>query len=138
MKIFGAILLIGLSLSGNVFAVPAKNEKPKGKQTEAVVFKVNMTCENCKKRIEKNVSWEKGVKNLSVDLDKKTVTILFDTKKTNRETLKKAIEKLGYTCEMEIYIASPGLTIRTLSNQSKPCRIFESVFCHNISHLSLE
>jgi copper chaperone CopZ len=102
MKNFGVILLICLSLLGNVFNVPAKNEKPKGKQTEEVVFKVNMTCENCKKKIEKNVSWEKGVKDLRVDLEEKTVTILFDPKKTDTETLKKAIEKLGFTCEMDL------------------------------------
>jgi copper chaperone CopZ len=72
----------------------------KKKKTEDVTFVVNMTCENCKARIEKHITWEKGVKNLKVNLDKKTVEISYDQKKTDEAALKKAIEALGYTCEV--------------------------------------
>jgi copper chaperone CopZ len=102
MKNFGVILLLGVSLLwGNAFDLPAKDDKKKEKKTETLVFKVSMTCENCKKKIEKNVSWEKGVKDLRIDLEEKTVTILFDPRKTNKEALEKAIEKLGFTCEID-------------------------------------
>jgi copper chaperone CopZ len=60
-----------------------------------------MYCENCKARIEKNIGWEKGVKDLQVNLEKKTVKITYDPQKTTKEKLKKAIEKLEYSCEEE-------------------------------------
>lgn len=63
----------------------------------SVTFLVSMSCENCKNRIEKNLAYEKGVKNLEVDLSKKTVTIEYDTEKTTPDDLKSAIQNLGYT-----------------------------------------
>ena len=51
--------------------------------------------------MKENISFEKGVKALEVNLEKKTVTITYDPAKTNEATLKKAVEKLGYTCSLE-------------------------------------
>jgi len=39
------------------------------------------------------------VKDLTTNLDKKLVTIKYQTDKTNKDKLKKSIEKLGFTCE---------------------------------------
>jgi copper chaperone CopZ len=78
-----------------------KKEKAKKEKNEKVTFTVDMYCENCKAKIEKNISWEKGVKDLTVNLEKKTVTIVYNPQKTTEKKLKKAIEKLGYTCERE-------------------------------------
>ncbi|MDR2086176.1 MAG: heavy-metal-associated domain-containing protein [Dysgonamonadaceae bacterium] len=93
---------IVLLLMGNLFDLPAqeagKKEK-KEKKTEEVVFLVSMYCQNCKKKIEKNISWEKGVKDLLIDLETKTVTIIYNPQKTTEEALKKAIEELGYAVE---------------------------------------
>ena len=57
---------------------------------------VTMHCEKCVKKINDNVSFEKGVKDLSVSLDKKTVTVTYDPARTDVARLKAAIEKLGY------------------------------------------
>ena len=62
-----------------------------------VTFLVSMKCESCQQRIEEKLSFEKGVKKLKVNLEQKTVTITYDTRKTSPETLKAAIQKLGYT-----------------------------------------
>ncbi|MDR3118134.1 MAG: heavy-metal-associated domain-containing protein [Mediterranea sp.] len=102
---FIAIALLALSGTSALLAKDAGGEKKDPKTTE-VVFRANMTCDNCKRKIEKNISWEKGVKDLRIDLNKKTVTILFDPRKTNPEILEKAIEKLGFTAE--IMVARPG------------------------------
>ena len=100
MKNFGLILLgMFLCLSTTIFDLQAQN-KDKKKKTEEVVFLAGIDCENCKKKIEKNISWEKGVKDLRVKLDEKKVTILYDPSKTTPENLQAAIEKLGYTCEI--------------------------------------
>ncbi|WP_276864076.1 heavy-metal-associated domain-containing protein [Mediterranea massiliensis] len=78
------ILLIGLT--------PAVHAKKK----EKVVFLVSMTCENCKQRIEENLAFEKGVIDLQVDLSKKLVYIEYRPEKTDPQTLRKALLKLGY------------------------------------------
>ncbi len=90
------LLLIGSAL----VVVNAQNEKTAKKaKTEEVTFVVSMQCHGCQSKIEKNVPWEKGVKDMKVDLEKKTVTIVYNPKQTNEEKLKKAIEKLEFTCE---------------------------------------
>ena len=65
-----------------------------------VVFVTNLNCEHCKKKIEENVSFEKGVKDMKTDVEKKTVTIVYDAKKTSTVKLIDAMGKLGYKAEL--------------------------------------
>ena len=90
-------MLLFVLLAGNAYDLPAQDGRKKEKKTEEVVFLTNIFCDNCRKKIEKNIAWEKGVKDLEVNLEQKTVKILYDPQKTDREKLRKAIEKLGYT-----------------------------------------
>ena len=80
-----------LMLAILVIAVNANAEK-KGEKT--VVFKANLHCISCKNKVEKNIPFEKGVKDLKIDMDKQTITIIFREDKNNVENLQKAIEKL--------------------------------------------
>ena len=64
--------------------------------TKTVTFNVSMHCKNCVKKINDNVAFEKGVKDLSVSLDQKTVTVTYDPARTDVAKLKAALEKLGY------------------------------------------
>ena len=79
--------------------VPVSAQNKKSANQEVLALSVNMHCDGCKAKIEKNIAWEKGVKDLAVNLEKKTVTITYDTKKTNETALIKAVEKLGYQCK---------------------------------------
>lgn len=65
-----------------------------------VTFLVSMTCQSCQQRIEEKIAFEKGVKKLTVNLEQKTVIIVYDTRKTSPDTLKAAIRKLGYTVKV--------------------------------------
>ena len=76
-----------------------QNKKP-ANDKEKVVFDVSMTCENCQKRIENNIAFEKGVTDMKVDLAKKTVEIEFKKSQTTVEKLQAAIEKLGYEVKL--------------------------------------
>lgn len=84
-----ALLFFVSLLTGSVFA----NENSKEK---TVVFSVGIDCQSCVKKIEGNIPYEKGVKDLKVSLDKKEVTVTFRTDKTSIEMLIKAFNKLGY------------------------------------------
>ena len=99
MKTMKIILVAVMILTASVSAQVNKQAKPK--KTEEVTFTVNMTCDGCKQKIEKNISWEKGVKDMEINVEKKTVKINYDPKQTSEEKLKKAIEKLKFTCEKQ-------------------------------------
>ena len=72
-----------------------KPAKKKGELKE-VTFNVHLHCENCMKKVQENISFEKGVKDLHVCLEDQTVSIKYDTAKTTEDKLKAAIEELGY------------------------------------------
>lgn len=93
MKIFAISFILMLSMG---FTLNAQDKKGLKSDKETVVFTVSMTCENCQKRIEKNIAFEKGVTDMKVNLDEKTVTIEFKNSQTTVDKLKTAIEKLGY------------------------------------------
>lgn len=97
MKIIAIIVVL---LLGAGTALYAQNKKSKKDDKETAIFDVSMTCENCKKRIEKNIAYEKGVTDMKVDLPNKTVEIVFKKDKTSTEKLQAAIEKLGYEAKL--------------------------------------
>lgn len=88
------IALLTLFVLGFSLNVMAKDDK---KEKSEVTFLVSMTCENCQKRIENNIAFEKGVTALNVNLPDKLVTIEYRKDKTSPKKLKEAIRKLGYT-----------------------------------------
>ncbi|MDR0419583.1 MAG: heavy-metal-associated domain-containing protein [Prevotellaceae bacterium] len=93
-KILTAAFAIMVGASINSFA--AKELK---KNEAEVTFKTSINCEQCKAKIEKNIPFEKGVEDLDVNIEDKTVYIKYRADKTDINKLKKAIEKLGYTAE---------------------------------------
>lgn len=72
----------------------------KPKALREALYQTNLHCKNCAAKIQDNVSFEKGVKDLKIDIDAKTVRIKYDSNKTDAEKLAKAIRKLGYTAEV--------------------------------------
>lgn len=76
-----------------LFVATAAKPKP---VKRTVVYCSSVDCKNCEKKVMENISFEKGVRDVSVDLEKKTVSVVFDESKTDTLTLAKAIRKLGY------------------------------------------
>jgi len=54
-----------------------------------------MSCQNCEDKIKGNMRFEKGVVKIETDREKQTVTITYDPKKTDVETLQAAMKKIG-------------------------------------------
>lgn len=69
-------------------------------QSREAIFQTNLHCKNCAAKIQDNVAFEKGVKDLTIDVDAKTVRIVYNPTKTNVDKLAEAIRKLGYTAEL--------------------------------------
>ena len=92
-------LKLVLLLVGVLMMTAGLNAQEKKKKNETVKYWVSMSCENCKAKVEKNIAYEKGVKDMVVDLDTKTVTVKYLTKKTNPEKIEKALKELGFKTE---------------------------------------
>jgi copper chaperone CopZ len=99
MKVFRVLVLLATMCAFAAGLAAQDKKAEKKKKTEEVTFTVNMTCDNCKAKIERHISWEKGVKDLKVNLDKKQVTVKYDPAKTTEDKLKDAITALEFTCE---------------------------------------
>ena len=100
MKTKKTFLLSVLFLIMGALILNAQNKKESKEQKKAeVTFNVNMHCKSCQEKIERIIPFEKGVKDLTVDLEHKTVKVIYDPRKTNEEKLKKSFENLDYICE---------------------------------------
>ena len=101
------ILLIMLC---SVFAFSMTYAQEAKKNTkETVTFNVKgMDCENCVKKVEKNIAFEKGVTDLKCNLSAKTVTVTYSTDKTTEKKLKDAFKKIGYEAETKIETDQPA------------------------------
>nr|WP_293833630.1 heavy metal-associated domain-containing protein [uncultured Arsenicibacter sp.] len=64
-----------------------------------IKIKTSAVCEMCKERIERNLSYEKGVKEATLDVKTKVVTIKYNPKKTDAAKLKANISKTGYDAD---------------------------------------
>ena len=93
MKQFLLIVLMALMPLTTLLADNAPGGKSGNKQT--VVLACDLHCQGCCDKIMKNIAWEKGVKDIVCDLKTKTVTVTFDTRKTDLDTLLKAFERIG-------------------------------------------
>lgn len=97
MKHFFVCLMISLfafSLSAN-----AQNTKKNVKKDAEVTYSVDIDCKNCVKKLENTLPFVKGVKDLKVSLEEKTVWFKYDPAKTTKEALKTEVEKQGYACK---------------------------------------
>lgn len=79
--------------------------KEKPNMTE-VTYKCSIDCHDCKEKILKNISYEKGIKAIEVDIPTQLVKIKYRNDKTDSESIKKSLEKLGY--ETEVVPAKKG------------------------------
>jgi len=94
-------------LSVLLFASSSANAQTKKVKTDAeVLFSIAIDCPSCQKKLESQVPYEKGVKDMKIDFDNQTIWLLFSSDKTTKETLAKALEKLGYPAK-EIVSEAP-------------------------------
>ena len=85
MMIFAALAVV----AGVATAAP-KAEK---KIVEAV-FVTDLDCDHCAQKIYNTISYEKGIKDVKVDVPTKSVTVKFDAAKNNVEALVNAFKSI--------------------------------------------
>lgn len=67
-------------------------------EVKTVTFHVpQLECQNCEAKVKKNISFEKGVKSFTTNVEKRSVTITYNPAKTTVEKLQAGFKKFGYT-----------------------------------------
>lgn len=88
------VVILFLVLIGNVCW--AQQEPIEVAEGHSISIKTSAICEMCKEAIEYDLAYEKGVKSSDLDLENKEVTVVYNPKKTDAETIRKRITKVGY------------------------------------------
>ncbi|MCF0167311.1 MAG: heavy-metal-associated domain-containing protein [Bacteroidales bacterium] len=102
MKNIVKIILVAILATFIGFNCQAQNQKETKSKYAEVTFVTTIECNNCVKKAEANLPYQKGVKDCKIKLEDQTVYFKYDTGKTDKETLKKSIEKLGYEAKEKV------------------------------------
>lgn len=65
-------------------------------KTVVVTTQPQMHCESCEKKIQGNLRFEKGVKQIECNIDAQRVVITYDADKTNPKAIIDSFGKFGY------------------------------------------
>lgn len=65
-------------------------------QIKTVAIKTSAICEMCKETLERDLSFEKGVKSVNLDLETKVLNIAYLDAKTDPNKLRTRVTKVGY------------------------------------------
>ncbi|MDP2385779.1 MAG: heavy-metal-associated domain-containing protein [Bacteroidota bacterium] len=99
-KIIKIMTIALLLVSVSTFA-----QKGKAKKIQTAVIKTMIYCDHCKKcetcgdKFQKELYGEAGIKRVDVDPKAMTITVTYDTRKTDPDKIRKSISKLGYDAD---------------------------------------
>lgn len=96
------VLIIITAFSFTLLQASALNEfsyAEKESKYDTANIKTSAVCKMCKERIEHDMSFEKGVKSVDLDLKSQELTIVYRKDKTTEEDLKIAVTKIGYDAD---------------------------------------
>ena len=88
------------------FGVTGAMAQKKQVDLKTTVFQTDVDCENCAKKVDNSIPYQKGVKEVKVDVSTQTVTVTYDTAKTNDEALVKAFKKVKVNAEVKDEVAT--------------------------------
>lgn len=91
-------LLLSTFLSLVAFGASSA-EKTSAIDTLYVSTSPEMHCSGCENRIKKNIRFVKGVKKIETSIPDQTVTIIYDTSKSEYKDFIAAFKKIGYEIE---------------------------------------
>ena len=86
------MILAALAVVAGV-ATAAPKQKAE-KKIATVVFTTDLDCQHCAQKVLNTIPYEKGIKDVQVNVPTKTVTVKFDEAKNSVESLTKAFESI--------------------------------------------
>ena len=73
--------------------------------SDTVSIHTSAQCGTCKKKIEHDLAYVKGVKTAVLDLETKNVIVVYNPTKTTPEKIRQAISRSGY--DADVVLADP-------------------------------
>jgi copper chaperone CopZ len=104
MKKIILLLIACAAFSGIAFAQQQGQRTDRNNNRETVVFVVKgigIDCQNCVNAIRRNISFERGVVDLSIDAENNLVTVTYRRDRTSVEKLKEAFAKIKKEVEVK-------------------------------------
>lgn len=92
------ILLCLVAVMG--FGISDAMAQKKKVELKTTIFQTDVDCESCAKKITNTIPYQKGVKEVSVDVETQKVTVTYDPEKSNDEALIKALKKVKINAEV--------------------------------------
>ncbi len=89
MKVLKSIIILFLAI----------NIAHAGENPTIIKIKTSAICGMCKRKIEKNLAYEKGIEDVNLDIPTKILTVTYNSKKTNPTTIKKIVADTGYDAD---------------------------------------
>lgn len=100
MKKIILIFVACISLSGITFAQKTqKTDKKNNKETVEFVVTSEDICDNCVRKINNNIAFEKGVTGIDIDKEFNKVKITYRKDRTSPQKLKTAFSKIKMDVE---------------------------------------
>ena len=93
-KVISIIALVVALLAMLVGVAVAAPKQKAEKKIATVVFTTDLDCHHCAQKVMNSIPYEKGIKDVQVDVPTKTVTVKFDEAKNSIESLTKAFESI--------------------------------------------
>ena len=91
MKKIIALFAILAMVAGVAIAAPKVKAE---KKIATVVFTTDLDCHHCAEKVMNTIPYEKGIKDVQVDVKTKSVTVKFDAAKNTVEALTKAFSTI--------------------------------------------
>lgn len=91
MKKIIALFIMVAACAGIATAAPKVKAE---KKIATATFITDLDCDHCAQKIYNTIPYEKGIKDVQVDVKSKSVTVKFDAAKNNVEALVKAFTSI--------------------------------------------
>lgn len=91
-------MLILLTVAATTECLAA--QKPKDKKFETTEFLTDISCAKCEAKVMNYLPFQKGIKDVQVDLKTKIITVKYDSEKSSVEGIITHFAKLDITAEL--------------------------------------
>lgn len=68
-------------------------------EQDTIRIQTSALCEQCKKILEHDLSFHRGVKRSELDIESKEVMVIYNPEKTTPEKIRQAVTKAGYNAD---------------------------------------
>ncbi len=94
------LFMLALLLTVAVTTECLAAQKPKDKKIETSQFLTDISCEKCEAKVMNYLPFQKGIKDVQVDLKTKIITVKYDSEKSSVEAITGHFSKLDITAKL--------------------------------------